>query len=241
MTKTTATYGSQYWLQVLVNQAPHLIDQALLTFSESRRKSRSKDEIIKIKWRSPIAPTFREYKDTAFLDALGIELHEMTLDQFWPKGGPAWDGLANTGDDRVFLIEAKGHIPEINTNPTGARGPSLDLIQKSLQETREFLSVKNSVDWAKSFYQYTNRVAHLYLLREINGIDAFLINLYFFNDYVMRGPCSIEEWKGALVLLKSHLGLLRTKLSPFMLDIFINVEDLKKITSPTMHTDSKKA
>ncbi len=35
----------------------------------------------------------------------------------------------------------------------------------------------------KGFYQYINRLAHLYLLRVLNKIPAYLVFVYFVNDH----------------------------------------------------------
>jgi len=100
---------------------------------------------------------------------------------------------------------------------------SLRLIKSSLDETKQALNCKSKTDWSTCFYQYTNRLAFLYLLRQLNGIPAYLVNVYFVNDTEQNGPRSQEEWSGALHLLKKHLGLSRHQLSPYVADIFIRV------------------
>jgi hypothetical protein len=220
MTEEKKEYGSQYWLRVAINDARSVIDRELLGAMDD-------DQIQRIEWVSPLSPEFTEYQDQAFLDKLGISPARMQLADFWPKGGPVWDALARTATGRVFLCEAKAHIPEVNTPESGASPKSLRRIAASLNETRAFLNADPIVDWTRTFFQYTNRIAHLYFLREINGIDAYLVNVYFLNDAKMNGPSSASEWKGALALLKTHLGVTRTKLSPFMKDIFIDTEELK--------------
>jgi len=79
----------------------------------------------------------------------------------------------------------------------------------------------------RPFYQYANRIAHLYLLRVLNGIPAYLVFVYFLNDEIMGGPKTEEEWIGALKLLHAYLGIGRNKLGKFVIDVFIDVRDLK--------------
>ena len=79
----------------------------------------------------------------------------------------------------------------------------------------------------RTFYQYANRIAHLYYLKILNGIDAYLINIYFLNDKSVEGPSTKEEWKGALTVIKQYLGISkRNKLDKYMLDIFIDTNNL---------------
>ena len=184
-----------------------------------------------IEWISPLPPNFTEYKDQKFIDLLNITLDKVPLKDFWPSGGPVWDAFSRTSDNKVFLVEAKAHIPEINSSESGANPVSLDLISKSLKETQSFLNANPQIDWTRSFYQYTNRIAHLYLLRELNNIDAYLLNIYFINETHMDSPSDVKEWKGALSLLKTHLGINRTKLTPYMKDLFIDIEELKKFSN----------
>jgi hypothetical protein len=74
-------------------------------------------------------------------------------------------------------------------------------------------------------------------LRHLNGIEAFLFNIYFINETRLKGPSTVEEWKGALTLLKNHLGISRSKLTPYTKDLFIDVEALKRV--PNLHPQSK--
>lgn len=218
--KNQKNYGSQYWLRVAVNGGCQVVNRetaAVLTLAPGEE----------IEWLSPLAPDYAEYQDQQFLDRLGISLPSFPLHDFWPRGGPVWDALARTNKGKALLVEAKAHIPEMNTPESGASTKSLQQISKSLEETRAFLNVNNSVNWARTFFQYTNRLAHLYLLRQLNGIDAYLVNVYFLHEAHMHGPSTIEEWKGALALLKAHLGIGRTKLSPFIKEVFIDVEELR--------------
>jgi len=59
---------------------------------------------------------------------------------------------------------------------------SIALIRKSLVETRGFLRCKESDLWENGFYQYANRIAHLYFLRQICNADAYLIFIYFIKS-----------------------------------------------------------
>lgn len=217
-------YGSQYRLRMAVNDARELMTRELRAVAGI-----PSDEDVE--WVSPLPPKYTEYQDRLFIEKLRITLPKVPLEDFWPKGGPVWDALARTPKKRVFLVEAKGHIPEMNSPESGASPKSLRRIAKSLNQTKMFLDADPLVDWTRTFFQYTNRVAHLYLLRELNEIDAYLVNVYFINETRMKGPSSIQEWNGALTLLKTYLGITRTKLSPFMKDVFIDVNELKRMSS----------
>jgi len=96
----------------------------------------------------------------------------------------------------------------------------------SLNETKEYLEANVEVDWSKVFYQYTNRLAHLYLLRVLNGIPTCLVNVYFYNDVEQRGPESILEWEKAIEIQKTRLGIQQHKLDRNVIDVFIDVKDI---------------
>lgn len=220
MKRSEKEYGSQYWLRISVNRAPAILNAAVARVLEL-----SPDD--EIRWVSPLAPRYTEFQDEAFLRALGIDLPNVQLKDFWPDGGPVWDALARTKAGKLVISEAKAHISELDSPGSGATPKSLNRIAKSLNQTRAFLDAKPLVDWTRTFFQYTNRVAHLYLLRELNGLDAHLVNIYFLNEDRLKGPSTVDEWKGALTLLKTHLGVTRHVLSRYMHDVFLNVDDLK--------------
>jgi hypothetical protein len=209
--------GSQKWIQKLVNEKPDLFNSLI-------RTQLNLPDMDTITWVSPLAEDdFAEYQDQAFFDILGIKVPNVSLSDFWPSRGPVWDGLGKSETGKVFLIEAKSHISEVLSPKTGAGVKSLRKIKKSLDATKTFLHSNSEHDWASTFYQYTNRLAHLYLLRVLNEVPAYLVFVYFVNDEDMNGPKSIDEWNGALSLLKSYLGIGQHKLSKYITDIFIDI------------------
>jgi len=215
-----AIKGSQKWIQKLANEKSDLLNSLI-------RAQLNLPDTDTITWLSPIAEDdYAEYQDQAFLDLLAIKLTKVSLSDFWPSRGPVWDGLGKSKTGKVFLVEAKSHISEVLSPGTGAGVKSLRKIKKSLDKTKSFLNSNSEHDWTSTFYQYTNRLAHLYLLRTLNEVPAYLIFLYFVNDKEMNGPQSIDEWFGAIRLLHSFLGIGRHKLNKYIADIFIDVEML---------------
>jgi len=211
-----ASRGSQKWLQALINEHSDVVNRQLAV-------PLGLSETDSIHWLSPLEnDDYAEYSDQAFLDRLGISLDSYPFANFWPKRGPVWDGLARTESGQVLLVEAKAHIPEMVSPASAASEPSLDVIRRSLEETKRFLGSGSTVDWSTCFYQYTNRLAHLYLLRELNGIPAFLVFVYFIGDTDMGGPGTKEEWEGGIKLMESFLGLRRHRLSRYVVHMFID-------------------
>lgn len=214
-----AAKGSQRWLQVAVAERRELVDRELIA-------ALSLSPSAEIRWVSPIRETeFTEYRDQPFLDALKVETPKRTLASFWPRRGAKWDGLAATSSGQVLLIEAKAHIPELLSS-CAASPDSLAKITRALEETRNAVARHTSSPWTEMFYQYTNRLAHLYFLRELNGVDAHMVYIYFTNAVDVFGPNTREEWNGAIKLMKAYLGLQRNKLSPYVHSVFIDVRDL---------------
>ena len=74
--------------------------------------------------------------------------------------------------------------------------------------------------------EYLNWLAHLYLLRKLNNIPAYLVFVYFINDYTHIST-GRDEWNGALQLMHSLLGTHQHKLSKYAIDVFIDVGKLK--------------
>jgi hypothetical protein len=213
--------GSLKDIQLLVNNKPNLLNELI-------NKELGLSQPLDINWLSPlVSNSYAEYCDKDFISLLGLNLNIRALDSFWPSKGPHWDALGKATTGQVFLIEAKANIPELVSNGTSATSKkSLELINKSLIEIKNFLNIKNNIDWSGKFYQYTNRIAHLYLLRELNKIPSYLINIYFLNDSSVDGSKLECEWKAALKDMKCYLGINNHKLSKYMIDLYIDVKYL---------------
>lgn len=243
-----ANRGARRWLQALVNGGPacrRALDAAIA--------ERLPTGVGSIEWRSPLREDhYAEYSDQEFVERLLSATHSAgvpglpspgqqlphPLADFWPRFGPQWDGLAvvNTGQSArtMLLVEAKSHIPEMAAAPAQARGePAMQHIRQSLNAVRNFLEVRAAADWATAFYQYANRLAHLYWLRELNGVDAYLVNLFFLNDAELNGPRTAAEWQAASRLQEAFLGLrtgvptgyaLHPWVGAYCLEVFIDTD-----------------
>ncbi len=225
-----ACKGSQKWLQILVNDCRGLLNNAIL--------SRLPDSLRDIDWRSPlVAYNYKENRDREFLEKLGGSRFLKTslptwpdLYKFWPRNGPSWDAHGVTDKHQILLVEAKSHIKEMQSSGSGATSQkSIDKIAHSLKETQRFLGVDQSVDWAKSpYFQYANRLAHLYWFRELKGLPAYLIMLYFLNDVEQGGPSMIAEWGKAISEEEHCLGIPETHaLSDFVVPVFVDVISIR--------------
>lgn len=163
----------------------------------------------RIEWRSPLRDDqYAEYRDAAFLRQLGLEYLANDLALFWPRGGPQWDALALTDRGQVLLVEAKAHIREFCSPPSQAGSASLSRITAALKDTGIALgAAADHLDaWGRSFYQYTNRLAHLRWLRD-KGVDAKLVLVGFVNDGEMPGRTTPEAWEAAYLVADHVLGL----------------------------------
>src|ERR1019366_1768058 len=95
----------------------------------------------------------------------------------------------------------------------------LELVKKSL-------GVSSKVDWTGTFYQYDNRLAHLFLLRELNRVPAELVLVCFLNDREMHGPTTAAEWQAALIHVHQVLGIVPNPLLQHLYHVFIDVSAL---------------
>jgi hypothetical protein len=208
--------GSQRWLQEIVSSKPDLLNSSL-----TPRLGSGHD--VDITWLSPLTTDeFAEYRDQAFLDRLGIRLEHRALASFWPSNGPQWDALGKTNRGDFLLVEAKAHIGELNSD-CGAGPESLQTIRQSLDEAGRFFGASSTCKWTGSYYQYANRLAHLYLLRQLNHVPAWLVFLYFVNAGDVGGPKSAEEWRPAIERMHAHLGIAAGRLHPHVIEAFVDV------------------
>jgi hypothetical protein len=213
--------GSQHWLQDIVNNRPDEINAKL-------RSRLGLEPDATITWRSPLADDdYAEYQDECFLKRLRVKSLDYTLDKFWPARGPVWDGLALSSRGDLILVEAKAHCSEIESPASGAKDKSsIDLIRKSLKETREYMGVAKDVDWAGKYYQYTNRLAHLYFLRVLNNLPAWLVFVYFVNAKDVTKPANEENYAVAIKTMHEHLGIGRHKLEEWVVELAVDTMEL---------------
>ena len=218
-----ARKGSKRWIQLAVNDYPDVLYDRVVAQLHSKPS--------KMDWLSPLrCDEFTEYRDQKFIDCLGLKLRKRSLKSFWPSGGPRWDALGKTDNSQVLLVEGKAHIGEMKgTVSVATNCKSKEMIARSLSETQKFLGANQSIDWAQSpYYQYANRLAHLYLLAELNGIDAYLLMIYFLNNEKKRGPDSSDLWDDAIQRQYVHMGLPQEPptVRPDHVNLYLDVHEL---------------
>jgi hypothetical protein len=179
-----------------------------------------------IDWRSPRQDDdYAEYYDQAFLDRLGVDDLTMPLEEFWPKSGPRWDGLARTMNGKLILVEAKAHIDEAVDFRSKASPEALRRIEKRLDEAKSAFHASIDSCWHAPLYQMANRLAHLHYLAGINGKDAYLVFIDFANAPDVPQPASREEWQGATRLAHKCLGLKDSTLTRRVGTIIVDLKD----------------
>ena len=219
-----AAAGSQRWLQVAVAQAPALLDEAF-------RAAGAIEPDETLGWCSPLAlAQFTEYRDERAFEAMGIaELPVKPLEDFWPRRGPVWDGLAVSSKENFVLVEAKAHIPEVLSPPSQAGEASKKKILAALEEARRFYAPRSSKIWFEHFYQYCNRLAFQYFLSQVNQLPSKLVFLDFYNAREMNGPTSAEEWQGATRLIHAFLGLPESLQDQGVFHAYVDVQRLQGV------------
>jgi hypothetical protein len=83
------------------------------------------------------------------------------------------------------------------------------------------LSIDPQADWKWPLYQSANRIAHLYFFREILGIEAWLVNIYFTHD--PHSPTTRSAWQSGIAQVKKSLG---TAEVPHCADVFLPAHGL---------------
>jgi len=193
--------GSQRQIQTYVNERTSELCHAIAMALQPRNLGDSE-----IRWVSPLAADgYCEYRDEEYLEIIGARHLSPKLREFWPRGGPCWDALARLDGGGCVLVEAKSHFPEVYGTGCGASGGSLALIRSSLARTQEWLGVSPDADWLGRLYQSANRLAHLYFLREIGKVDAFLANVYFTGD--PHSPTTRQQWDEGVRTVSDELGI----------------------------------
>lgn len=229
-----ALKGSRRHLQGLVNDHPEYLNCLLLSASQSLRVHAGQHPV----WVSPRATDeYREYQDSEFLDRLGLSHLQDRLAEFWPRGGPVWDALARVtgrnGSNGVILVEAKSHSSELKGPGCRAEEPSRVRIEETLQRVQRAMGVSPTADWMGTYYQYTNRLAHLYFLNVVAEVPAWLVFLYFVGDTEQKGPDAVGEWEADLELLRVTVGMPATHLlSERVIHVFVPANGVRHDKQP---------
>jgi len=105
------------------------------------------------------------------------------------------------------LVEAKAYIEEGVDYASGAGDKSGLRINNALADAKAVFSASEGACWGRPFYQYANRLAHLYFARQLNSLDAYLLFLYFADAPDVASPSTEAEWRGAIRLIEKCLGL----------------------------------
>ncbi len=216
------SHGSLYLIQRTINSPQRTIDNAI----REAIPALTNETFTSL---SPLEEDeFAEYRDQAFLDRLGIEV-EIPLAEFWPQNGPQWDAFATASDGSVILVEAKANVEEFVSSPCGAKDEaSLAMIRSAFTQLGEGIKLRPGSQLDGPFYQYFNRLAHLYYLREINSVSAYLVFAYFYGDKVdgKLCPSTSGEWRAAIRTFELYFGLGQDKLSPYTADVFLSTGEM---------------
>jgi hypothetical protein len=217
-----ALKGSQKQIQTCVNEWEPGFSQRVLEALEA-----SIPQGAYLSWMSPLAnDKFNEYRDNEFLDKLELTPHGAALHEFWPSRGPCWDALAVVradGTQGAVLVEAKSHATEMESSLGAESTRSEEKIRRALDETARDLGVAVNPNWTERYYQAANRYAHLYFLRKIAKVPAWLVNVYFVNDNSIGSPRTEQQWKVALKEVKEQMGLTGKQI-PFTAELFIDLK-----------------
>ena len=213
------TRRSEHWLRVAVNQRTDLLDGLV-----ERAFRLPADD--RIEWLSPVElDGFCEYYDESFLERLREPMRS-PLSEFWPASGPRWDGLARTGSGKIILVEAKAYVEEAVDFRSKAGEASRKRISAALAATKQAFRAAPVAHWEEPFYQYANRLAHLYYLRTLNRSNAYLLFICFANAPDVPNPTTVEEWHGAIRIIERSLGLGAHPYRGYLNHIVLSVPEL---------------
>ena len=222
------TQRSEHWIRVAVNECSHALNTQVSNLFGWNKGDQ-------ITWVSPIASDgYAEYFDQAFLDRLGVRDVKVPLYDFWPHSGPRWDGLARTESGKLLLVEAKAYIEEAVDYGSAAGSTSLGKIKTALSDAKSCFGASDDATWESPFYQYANRLAHLYYLRQLNKLDAYLLFLYFADAPDVPKPCSAEKWQGAERLIKKALGLGAHRFQECVCTLIWSVPEMRSPSAPRL-------
>jgi len=170
-------------------------------------------------WHKPIKVHDREHAGLDFLAADDAREHVLArYREFWPQRGsnPTWDAVGVYAHDDVtewILVEAKAHTAELRSSGCGAKEPSRSRIAAAFAAVQRDQGVVADADWTGAYYQYCNRLATLWFLRE-HGVAARFVHLFFCGDEWPTQkpdrpvpPTDRAGWQGAIEEMERAVGL----------------------------------
>lgn len=230
--------GSQLQIQLYVNRRPEELNTAIRSALGPAMPATA--EIV---WRSPLeSERFAEYRDGEFLAALELPHLREKLAGFWPEGGPRWDGLAVVNDparpDRsaYLLVEAKSYPKEVFGPGCQAQPDSRRTIEAAHRLTKAWAGAEESADWLGPLYQYANRLAHVYFLREMANLPAWLVNLCFLGG--PHGSTGRTDWDAGLAAIWEELGF-RYRPIPYTVNVFLAAHDRSELANQGLSTGGR--
>lgn len=204
------TPGSQRYLQDLVNDNSSYLNSLVLKNSPSLFEYAQEAP----KWVSPLVKdNYEEYPDDIFLWQIEQAPFYKKLHDFWPRRGPQWDALAivegKNGVKGAILVEAKAHILEVGSQRYACRASSYnrEQIEESLTIVKQALGAKLEADWMGDYYQYANRLAHLYFLHVMCKVPTWMVFIYFLSSNRDFPLPTRKDWDKSLARVQKTLGL----------------------------------
>lgn len=200
-----------------------MLTAALFSASPSLVEAASTDPT----WISPlVTENYEECWNERFLERLDLlNDHLESFREFWPfkpwvdgkvnpRGTPHWDALARVplmaDDSGVVMVEAKAHRGELvkPNDRSKADAPSLGKIRTSFAAVRDFYEVDDAAPaWESRYYQFCNRLAHLWWMNVVARVETWLVWLLVVDDPVWRDRMTAPQWHEALQKIKREIGL----------------------------------
>jgi len=134
------------------------------------------------------------------------------------RGG---DALGLILGQRVVLVEAKAHRDEVRSL-SRAGAESRSKIEAAFRELAGTWRISDTSAWLTTYYQYANRLAHAFLLNELNAIPTLLVFVHFVGAHEVEGPATRVEWQALLQDMHHALGV-HDRLQAYVRDVFVDV------------------
>jgi hypothetical protein len=215
--------GSKRHICWYVNHAPEHLNAALFSATTSLAEA----AISAPEWVSPLANEgYEEFWNERFLQRLDLlDEHLESFREFWPfkpwandkvnpRGTPHWDAIARVplagGVRGVIMVEAKAHRGELAkpNDRSKADEQSLKKIRSSFADVRAYFGIPDQTPaWESRYYQFCNRLAHLWWMNERARVPTWLVWVLTVDDPVWHDRMTAPQWHDVFQTIKSEVGL----------------------------------